>query len=259
LVPGLVARRGQAENYPHDSAKRLENIAGHALVGCASAVAQGGKCGPGALSAGVASSLIGGRGLSVQKLVANAVIGGVASVAAGGNFANGAVTSAFGYLFNECAHGGCTNGPYANNLIPVGSQSQIDQINDALDTLCMNSETACRLIDALRNGPEDVFIRITDGRNYYREAWNTLYYNPNAPELKGAYFIGVPPEIALGHELIHAYHDIRGMMDPWREETSTVGLPSFLDWVRGRSPTGYGPFRENKIRKDYGVLLRPAY
>jgi hypothetical protein len=42
------------------------------------------------------------RGQSFQfKLVANSVMGGLASVAGGGNFANGATTAAFGYLFNE--------------------------------------------------------------------------------------------------------------------------------------------------------------
>jgi hypothetical protein len=37
------------------SEAHLFNIAGHALVGCASAVAQGGRCGPGALSAAAGS------------------------------------------------------------------------------------------------------------------------------------------------------------------------------------------------------------
>jgi hypothetical protein len=37
------------------------------------------------------------------RLVTNAVIGGTVSAAAGGNFGNGAVTAAFGYLFNEVA------------------------------------------------------------------------------------------------------------------------------------------------------------
>jgi len=84
----------------------IANIAGHALVGCASAVAMGGKCGPGALSAAVPSFAgpfikdIGFEG----KLVAHTVLGGVASVAGGGKFENGAVTAAFGYLFNEAAH-----------------------------------------------------------------------------------------------------------------------------------------------------------
>jgi hypothetical protein len=37
------------------------------------------------------------------RLVTNAVIGGTVSAAAGGNFGNGAVTAAFGYLFNDMA------------------------------------------------------------------------------------------------------------------------------------------------------------
>jgi hypothetical protein len=81
-------------------------MAGHALVGCASAVASGGRCGPGALSA-AAGSFAGPilRDLQFQhNLIAHAVVGGLASVAAGGNFANGAVTAAFGYLFNQAAN-----------------------------------------------------------------------------------------------------------------------------------------------------------
>jgi hypothetical protein len=84
------------------------NVAGHALVGCGSAVAQGGKCGPGALAAGVTSLAgpwINGRAFSMGRLVANSVLGGVASVAAGGKFVNGAVTAAFGYLFNQTLEG----------------------------------------------------------------------------------------------------------------------------------------------------------
>jgi RHS repeat-associated protein len=81
------------------------NVAGHALVGCASSAASGGSCESGALSGGVtaaAGPLINGQRFGVA-LVENAVIGGVASVAGGGKFANGAVTGAFGYLFNSQA------------------------------------------------------------------------------------------------------------------------------------------------------------
>jgi RHS repeat-associated protein len=89
----------------------LANMAGHALVGCASAVVQGGRCGPGALAA-AAGSLAGpivGKVFQNPRTnpadlfggtFASAIVGGLASVAGGGNFANGAVTSAFGYLFN---------------------------------------------------------------------------------------------------------------------------------------------------------------
>jgi len=37
------------------------------------------------------------------KLIATSVLGGLASVAGGGKFGNGALTAAFGYLFNEVA------------------------------------------------------------------------------------------------------------------------------------------------------------
>jgi RHS repeat-associated protein len=80
------------------------NVAGHALVGCASSAASGGSCKSGALAAAVsAAALPAMSGMNgPQKLVASAVLGGVGSVAGGGKFANGAITGAFGYLFNAC-------------------------------------------------------------------------------------------------------------------------------------------------------------
>lgn len=84
------------------------NVAGHALVGCASSAASGGSCQSGALAAGLSAA----AGPAVNKmngvaaLTANSVVGGVGSVAGGGKSANGAVTGAFGYLFNSCA-GNC--------------------------------------------------------------------------------------------------------------------------------------------------------
>jgi RHS repeat-associated protein len=79
------------------------NVLGHAAVGCGAAVASGGKCGPGALSAVVPAAA--GPFLSgldrTGRLIASTTLGGLASVAGGGKFANGAVTGAFGYLFNQ--------------------------------------------------------------------------------------------------------------------------------------------------------------
>lgn len=42
--------------------------------------------------------------------MACSVVGGTAGVLGGGKFENGAVTAAFGYLFNECVYpgGGCS-------------------------------------------------------------------------------------------------------------------------------------------------------
>jgi RHS repeat-associated protein len=80
------------------------NVAGHALVGCGVAVANGSSCGSGALSGAVTASagpLINGQSYGAS-LVENAVLGGAASVVGGGKFANGAITGAFGYMFNAC-------------------------------------------------------------------------------------------------------------------------------------------------------------
>ena len=84
----------------------VANIAAHAAIGCASSVASGGKCGPGALSAGVGSfsgQVLPDLGFE-GNLVARATVGGLSSVAGGGKFGNGAATAAFGYLYNEFAH-----------------------------------------------------------------------------------------------------------------------------------------------------------
>jgi len=79
------------------------NAVAHAAVGCDAAVASGGKCGPSALAAGVTSA----AGPAINgfdfygNLVANAALGGGVAVLGGGKFENGAITSAFGYLFNS--------------------------------------------------------------------------------------------------------------------------------------------------------------
>lgn len=62
-----------------------------------------------------------------------------------------------------------------------------------------------------------------------------------------------PPGIALGHELIHAWRVVTGMVlfhYGWEEEAMTVGLPpySFMD------------FTENHLRVQFGGLaIRPDY
>ena len=114
------------------------NIAGHAAVGCGSAVASGGKCGPGALS-GAIGSFAGPmfHGLkSEAKLIATATVGGLASVAGGGKFGNGAVTAAFGYLYNEACGGGNCYGAMqrqwedVTNAVVVGFQDAIAELGE---------------------------------------------------------------------------------------------------------------------------------
>jgi RHS repeat-associated protein len=81
-------------------------VLAHAAVGCVSAVAGGGNCGAGALAAGFSEAV--GPRIKFESFAANLatrmVIGGTASALGGGKFENGAVTGAFGYLFNELSH-----------------------------------------------------------------------------------------------------------------------------------------------------------
>jgi hypothetical protein len=56
------------------------------------------------------------------KLVATSVLGGLASVAGGGKFANGAVTAAFGYLFN--AEGGDGKGLFGDLFDDLGHEAR---------------------------------------------------------------------------------------------------------------------------------------
>jgi RHS repeat-associated protein len=127
-----TATLGPAHKMPEFmSPAHAANIAGHALVGCMSAVMGGAKCGPGALAGAVGSlaSPVIGKAFPFPRsnpgdlfggTVASAVVGGLASVAAGGKFANGAVTAAFGYLFNQAARAGY-DAVDAANLEPGGS------------------------------------------------------------------------------------------------------------------------------------------
>jgi hypothetical protein len=90
--------------------KMAGHVAAHAALGCASAAAAGGSCKAGAMAAGF-SALAGHiPGISDTKLVGRMLIGGVASKLGGGEFANGALSAAFEYLYNYCSAGSCTSG-----------------------------------------------------------------------------------------------------------------------------------------------------
>ena len=94
---GLLQARRSGYVGARRPAPSMMNYAGHAVVGCASAEAQGGNCARGA-AAQLASkwATINTKGNPVAAVIA----GGTVSVIGGGKFANGAITAAAGYLFN---------------------------------------------------------------------------------------------------------------------------------------------------------------
>ncbi len=86
----------------------VKRVLAHGLVGGAFARARGDSFGSG-FATGVFSKLSAGT-LSKNfsdpftGAAASAIIGGTASTLSGGKFANGALSGAFGYLFNQAAH-----------------------------------------------------------------------------------------------------------------------------------------------------------
>lgn len=109
LQEGLKgAVTGAAFGYVGGFGNSVDRALGHAAVGCASAVMGGGKCGPGAVSALVAhvttTTLTADIEDQFVKGVVVTVSGGITSKITGGSFENGALTAAYGYLFNYCTH-----------------------------------------------------------------------------------------------------------------------------------------------------------
>jgi hypothetical protein len=113
MFDGALTAAGGHGPLAIGSQAHFANIASHAAVGCLSAAASGGSCKSGALSgaAGAAATPLVGKVFSdpennlgdyVGGTAASGVVGGLASVAGGGKFENGAVTAAFGYMFNNC-------------------------------------------------------------------------------------------------------------------------------------------------------------
>jgi hypothetical protein len=82
----------------------LGRIGLHALAGCANAGVSGGNCGRGAVTAGLTKATgayLPDSNNDAINTLKYAVIGGTVESIGGGKFANGAMTGAFQYLFNE--------------------------------------------------------------------------------------------------------------------------------------------------------------
>lgn len=142
-------------------------------------------------------------------------------------------------------------------------------LRDALNKLDNRSITARQLIKALSQW--NVFngstLKIVIGNvsdcdcpycdhfskvNAYSFTKNTLWFSPADVALQTKEYMKVPPEIAIAHELIHAWHHATGNYlgsDMAMEEMQTVGLGIFAE----------DKYTENAIRREYGIVLRPRY
>lgn len=84
----------------------IEKTLAHGLAGGLMSELRGGDFGTGFISAGFSEAALGGVDIQNDFLdgMAAAVVGGTAAVIGGGKFANGAITAAFGRMFNKQLH-----------------------------------------------------------------------------------------------------------------------------------------------------------
>jgi hypothetical protein len=105
-------------------------------------------------------------------LVANSSLGGLSSVAGGGKFVNGAVTAAFGYLFNQAAHEG--NDP--NERHQMGIDAAIQDYLDRGYSLVRGTATAIDVPGFSTPRVYDFIVRDpVSGNNIGVEVKTTLY------------------------------------------------------------------------------------
>jgi len=89
------------------SGRGIGRVALHAAGGCVTAIAGGGDCGRGAMTAGLGkliNAYLPEVGNPLVGAVRAAIVGGTLSTLGGGKFANGAQTGAFQYVFNFWVH-----------------------------------------------------------------------------------------------------------------------------------------------------------
>ncbi|MFN4329268.1 MAG: RHS repeat-associated core domain-containing protein [Limnobacter sp.] len=120
----------------------------HAAVGCASSsTLDGGDCSQGAASA-LAGKYITNQTQhldGVSGLIAATVAGGTGSVLSGGKFVNGAMTGAFGYLFNALGRPQEQKTNYKLEPVPDTPETRAayDRLQSLADTAAANVDATC--------------------------------------------------------------------------------------------------------------------
>jgi hypothetical protein len=90
----------------------------------------------------------------------------------------------------------------------------------------------------LRFNDKDIYVQKADGKN-----------------------VMIPAFIVLGHELIHAYHSLKGIKKPRNQEVTIDGKKIVAEeaWTTGLGDLANGDFSENKLRKEWGFPPRDSY
>ncbi len=179
----------------------------------------------------------------------------------------------FPNVWEETLPDGTTVTHVGDNITIVGDKAFRDRVVADLRKLDA-TPTGHRLLDNLENGTHTVTIQRTNGGNeagYDSPADRfvnadgtpgtgsntTVSYNPDTTQIGDGSepWMNRPPEVGLGHELVHADDASRGLQVPGEtdgtrnRERQAVGLPPF----ENKDPS------ENGIRRDMGLPERPRY
>jgi len=160
-----------------------------------------------------------------------------------------------------------------NNITIKGSQAFRDRVVADLAKLSA-TPTGDKLLDSIDAGNKKVTIQETSGGNECgydspndrfvkpdgtngSGSGSTVSYNPNTTQIDDGSepWMTRPPEVGLGHELVHADDASKGQQVPGESggirnrEKQAVGLPPY----QNKDPS------ENKLRADLGLPPRPRY
>jgi RHS repeat-associated protein len=174
LTAGAFYGAGFVGNSSGSAWQVTENVLAHAAVGCASAVASGGNCGKGALSAAIADAatpyIIKFPSLGVWSAAPEAaeagLIGGVVAKIHGGKFDDGFSVAAAGYLFNTVAHALIR----AENAVTDGPKLVRDAVIKGLSLINPGQDESSN-ITSLNNN----FAQVNDPSNIDTTGWTHKY------------------------------------------------------------------------------------
>ena len=182
------------------SSAHAVKIVAHGVIGGVASELQGGSFvagfAAGSLAAfatpAIASLELGEVGNVVGGTMMAAVAGGVGAKLGGGKFANGALTGAFGYLFNSAAHAARRRG-----IAITGDRASYEKARDYLK----KDPGLRKMITRLEvDGNIKIVVQRTND-SYYQDG--VVYWDPGlAAEIASGGTIS--PALILGHELGHA-------------------------------------------------------
>ncbi|MDC7789639.1 DUF637 domain-containing protein [Rhodoplanes sp. TEM] len=221
------------------------NVAGHAAVGCLSSAASGGSCRDGALSGAVGAG-VGplvptafpnyrtDPGQYVGGLALTSVAGGLASVAGGGKFENGAVTAAFGYMYNQAAGKAQAGYDYENHCITDGSSF----VYPLMPIVGAPLSLLRGALSAIFGGGETTALYRAVSSAEYEQIMNTGTFQAGPNSLGGKFFAETPGAAAKWGEVLNGAGNFKVI----EVELPSGAASSFMRFERldGIGPARYG-------------------